>query len=139
MDKSRPPEAFGVFKPAGHTVIVFRCADDLAAAQAAFIAQGFQGASMVRYAADEMLAQVDVELQNAGVLASFGYELDLVEAHRVQAQNGCSFLVIHAPDDATAQRVSGIVKTTNAIAAQHYGTFMIEELLEPTPGGATTA
>lgn len=128
MDKTNPPKTFGVFKPVGHTVIAFRSAADLQAAVSALMAQGFAGSTMVQYTPEEMMAQVDAELQTASPLASFGYELDLSKAHRALAQSGCSFLVVYAPHDAQAERVAAVVRTSRAVTAQHYGTFMIEEL-----------
>jgi len=134
MNRINPPETLGVFKPVGHTLIVFRGAADMEAAMAALSAQGFASDAMVRYKPEEMASQAGHELLNAGVLAAFGYELDLVRIHLAQAQGGCSFLVVHAPDDNAAEQVAAVARMTNAIAAQHYGTFMIEELLAPAPG-----
>ncbi|WP_296446158.1 hypothetical protein [Rhodoferax sp. UBA5149] len=136
MNKTDPPKVLGVFKPVGHTVIAFRSDADMQAAVTALVEQGFVESALVRYAPAEMQAQVDAELQAASPLASFGYELDLVKAHGVLAQSGCSFLVVHAPDDAQAERVAAVARATKAVAGQHYGTFMIEELTELAPGGA---
>ena len=102
------------------------------------LSQGVESAAMVRYTPSEMMALVDRELPNAGMLASFGYELDLIKTYRAQAQDGCSFLVVHAPDPDAARQVADVVRSVQAVAAQHYGTFMIEDLLAPTPGASTT-
>lgn len=139
MDKTDPPETFGVFKPVGHTVIAFRSADDAQTAVNSLIEQGFAASAMVRYTPAEMKAQVESELKKASPLASFGYELDLVKAHGVLAEGGCSFLVVHAPDDALAQRVAAVARATKAVAGQHYGTFMIEELADLSPGDTPAA
>jgi hypothetical protein len=134
MDKTDPPQAFGVFKPVGSTVIAFRSAADMQAAVNSLLEQGFADSTMVRYTPAEMTVQVEANLQTASPLASFGYELDLVKAHGVLAENGCSFLVVHAPDDAQAEQVAAVARSTKAVSAQHYGTFMIEELTGLTPG-----
>ncbi|MDP3617293.1 MAG: hypothetical protein Q8R49_05680 [Rhodoferax sp.] len=128
MDKTDPPETFGVFKPVGHTVVTFRSDQDLQAAMSALLEQRFPTSALARYSPEEMKALVDAELENAGSLASFGYELDLIKIHRTHAREGCSFLIVHAPDDEQAQCVAAVARATHAIAAQHYGTFMIEEL-----------
>ena len=133
MDKTNPPTTFGAFKPVGHTVIAFRSDADMQVAVNALIEQGFAHAALVRYTPAEMTAQVEAELKTASPLASFGYELDLVKAHGVLAQDGCSFLVVHAPDDALAERVAAVARATKAVAGQHYGTFMIEELADLSP------
>ena len=128
MDKTHPPETFGVFKPVGHTVMAFRSAIDQQAAVNALLDQKFSDSALVRYSAEEMKAQVDAELQNASALAGFGYELDLIKKHRALAEDGCSFLIVHAPEDAQAESAASVARTTNAVAAQHYGRFMIEEI-----------
>ena len=130
MDKTHPPVAFGVFKPVGHTVIAFRSDEDMQAAVSALTEQRFAASALVRYTPQEMMAQVDAELRTASPLASFGYELDLVKAHQALAESGCSFLIVHAPDEEQAQRVAVVARTTKAVSAQHYGTFVIEDLID---------
>lgn len=139
MDQTDLPKAFGVFKPVGYTVIAFRSAADMQAALNSLLEQGFAESTVVRYTPAEMKIQVEADLQTASPLASFGYELDLVKAHGVLAENGCSFLVVHAPDDAKAERVAAVARATKAVSAQHYGTLMIEELTGLTPGDAPAA
>ena len=134
MDKSNPPESFGVFKPVGHTVMAFRSAADLQAASSALQANGFVGEALVRYTPEEMSAQVDAQEKAASPLASLGQELNLITAHRALAQSGCHFLVVHAPDDEQAERVAAIARSMKAVSAQHYGSFIIEELIDLPPG-----
>ena len=98
MDKNNIPESFGVFKPVGHVVITFRTASDLQAAEAALSEGGFAASDMVRYTPAEMIAQVDAEVEKASPLAALGQDLNLIKAHRELAQEGCSFLVVHAPE-----------------------------------------
>ena len=134
MDKTDPPASFGVFKPVGHTVIAFRSEAQVQAAVSALLAQGFASAALVRYTPAEMTAQVDAQEKAASPLASLGQELNLIKSHRALAQSGCSFLVVHAPEDAEAERVAELARSMQAVAAQRYGSFMIEELIERTPG-----
>ena len=136
MDKNNPPASFGVFKPVGHTVIAFRTAAHAQAAVSALLAQGFANEAVVRYTPEEMTAQVDAQEQAASPLASIGQELNLIKAHRALAQSGCSFLVVHAPEDEQAERVAALARTMKAVAAQRYGRFLIEELIE-LPAGET--
>jgi hypothetical protein len=136
MDKIDPPKTLGVFKPVGHTVIAYRSDTDLLAALNALTEAGFPDSACVRYTPAEMKAQADLQLQSANPLANFGYELDLVKAHGVLAENGCSFLVVHAPEEAQAERVAAVARATQAVTAQHYGTFMIEDVIALPPGKA---
>lgn len=134
MDKNNPPKSFGVFKPVGHTVIAFASAAALEAAARSLLAQGFTSPDMVRYTPEEMKVQVEADLLTASALASVGQELNLVKAHRALAENGCSFLVVHAPDDAKAKLVDAAVHAQHATSAQRYGSFLIEELVAPPDG-----
>ena len=136
MDKTAPPESFGVFKPVGHTVIAWRSEADLQAAAERLLAQGFAATALVHYTPQQMTAQVDRELLAASPLAALGQELNLIHAHLALAESGCSFLVVHAPDDARAEQVAMLARMTNAVAAQRYGRFLIEELIA-TPAGQT--
>ncbi len=134
MEKDTLHTSFGVFKPVGHTVIAFESAALLQDAEAALLTQGFTAADLARYAPAQMIAQVDAQLQSASPLASVGQELNLIKAHRALAENGCSFLVVHAPDDRTAALVDHVVHSMHAVAAQRYGTFIVEELVDTRDG-----
>ncbi len=138
MDKSDPPRSFGVFKPVGHTVIAFRTADAMEAAVAALLKQRFALTDLARYTPEEMGAQVQSDLQTASAIAGVGQELNLVKAHGELANSGCSFLVVHAPDDTRASQVDEVVRTYNAAAAQRYGTFIVEELAAQSEGEVQT-
>lgn len=133
MDKSDPPQSFGVFNPVGHTVIAFRSAADVQAAVDSMLAQGFVPEALVRYTPSEMLAQVDADLQTATPMASLGQGVNLVKAHRELAQSGCAFLVVQTPDDRQAQVAIGVARSLHAVSAQRYGWLIVEEMLE-VPG-----
>lgn len=133
MDKANPPMAWGVFKPVGHTVMAFQSDVDLQSAVRALKERKFENSAWVSYSPVEMRALVDSELQAASSIATFGYEIDLAKLHRALAERGCSFLVVHAPDKAQANVVAEIARTMKSVAAQHYGTFMVEELVEFLP------
>ena len=134
MDKNNPPKSFGVFKPVGHTVIAYANAEAMEAAASSLQQQGLAPETFIRYTPGEMKTQVDSDLQTASPLASIGQELNLVRAHRALAEEGCSFLVVYALDDAQTQLVDNVVRTSHARAAQRYGRFMIEELVQTVEG-----
>ena len=138
MDKSNPPETFGVFKPVGHTVMAVRSTADLEAAIAALAAQGFASAEIVTYSPQEMAQLARSERQAASPLAAFGYELELLDTHLALAESGCSFLVVHAPEEALVTRVAEVALQLDAASAQHYGRFMIEDLINNTAPNAPT-
>jgi hypothetical protein len=134
MKKNDPPQAFGVFKPVGHVVLSFKTGDDAVAAVDGLAQQGFAAGDLVRYTPAQMMAQVDGDLREASPLASIGQEMNLVKAHRALAEAGFSFVVVRAPDDEAVDRVVAVARSTKAYTAQRYGTFIIEELIDRTPG-----
>lgn len=81
-----------------------------------------------------MVRQADIDIEQAGVLAGIGQELNLVKAHRELAAQGSSFIVVKAPKDEDAQRVAELARRFGASRAQRYGHLMIEELIEPGSG-----
>lgn len=95
---------------------------------------GFAQPSMVRYSAIEMLTQADAELLNVSPAATFGYELDLIRAHKALASRGCCFLIIEAQTSALASLVADLVRSIKPASAQHYGSIMIQDLTEGPPG-----
>lgn len=130
MDKQHIPESFGVFKPVGHVVITLRTAGDLQRAEAALKEQGFDDSEIVRYTPAEMIDQVNAEVERASPLAAIGQDLNLIKAHRELAQEGCSFLVVHAPEQAHLDKVNAVAHRLKAVAAQRYGRFVTEELID---------
>ncbi len=129
MDKQHPQTSHGVFKPVGHVVISFPSAEDQTSAVRALGSIGLSSDAITAYTADEMIRQVDTDLQNATALASMGQELNLVKAQRTLAEHGYHFLVVQAADDDQAGRIADTARPFNAERAQHYGHFIIEELI----------
>lgn len=136
MEKNKPPESFGVFKPVGHIVMAYRSPDALQSACGALLEQGFSQAAMLRYSSQEMTEQVDTELRNVSPLASFGHELKLIKIYRELAAAGCAFLIVHAPEDDQVARVAAVANKMRAVTAQRYGSLIIEELVDQAPVGA---
>jgi hypothetical protein len=132
MKRSDPPQAFGVFKPVGHVVLSFASERELEAA-ADGLREVVPDGGWARYRPDQMLAQIDADLHEASPLASIGQEMNLVKAHRELAARGYSFLVVPTPQQEDVERVAEVAKRTGAYTAQHYGRFVIEELIDRTP------
>lgn len=136
MDKSNPPETFGVFKPTGHTVLALRSPADVDAVIAALAAHGLS--DVVTYTPQEMAKLARAEREAASPLAAFGYELELLDTHLEMADSGCSFVVVRAPEDAQIAQVAAIARLLKAPSAQHYGRFMIQDLIDRTAPNAPT-
>ncbi len=139
MDINNPPRSFGVFKPVDHTVVTFANPTALESAAAGLLGHGFFADDLTRYSPAQMLAQTASDLQTASPLASIGQELNLVKAYRDLAEQGCSFLVVHAPDEAQLATLVEVIRAAGAQAAQRYGSFIIEELIATAEGEVQTS
>ncbi len=133
MDKLDPHTTHGVFKPIGYALLTFRTTDALEQAIKALGVVGFATQTMSRYSAEEMQRLAAGELLGAGPLATFGYELDLLRKHKALAEEGCVFLLVHAPNDEKVAAVATVLATLEPESAQHYGRFLIRDLTERPP------
>lgn len=133
MDKDNPPKRHGVFKPVGHLVISFPPETDLDEVERSLAPVA---SDITRYTAAEMWRQIENDMESAGTLASVGQEMNLIKAHLELAKAGFVWLVVRADDDDQARAIADIAKRAGAERAQHYGRFIIEELIhhgdEPT-------
>lgn len=131
MKDTSPPETLGVFSPVGHVVASFPTAQDMEGAASELGRQGFGADDIARYSPTRMKAQAELELARASPLAELGQEVNLVRAHRELANQGYSFLVVHAPHNKQAAQVAEVARRFHAERAQKYGHFVIEELITP--------
>lgn len=134
MNKADPPRTFGVFKPAGHTVLVFPDLKMLEETQLHLAAAGIRTADVTRYSPAEMMEQTAADLEGAGALASVGQDLNLVKVQRELASQGCHFMVVPTSKDALARQVADIARPLGAVAAQYYGTLIVEDLIDAADG-----
>ncbi|MEO6276495.1 hypothetical protein [Roseateles sp.] len=123
-------QSFGVFKPVGHVVISLPDADSADRAAAALGQIGLRPDAVRRYTDREMLRQIDADIANASPIAAIGQEMNLILAHRVLAERGFHWLVVYATGDEQALQIARVAEGHGAERAQHYGHFIIEELIE---------
>lgn len=129
MNKADPPRSFGVFKPAGHTLLAFPNEQQLDAAATQLTAIGIPSGVVTHYTPQEMMLQTADDLAGASALASIGQDLNLIKVHRELAMKGCHFLVVPTEKDDIARQVAQIAQRLGAIAAQHYGHLVVEDLI----------
>ncbi len=122
--------SFGVFKPVGHVVISFPDAAAADEAAASLSAIGVQPDGVHRYTDQQMLRQIEADIADASPIAAIGQEMNLVLAHKALAQRGYHWLVVFARNDEQARQIADTARTHGAERAQHYGHFIIEELIE---------
>lgn len=134
MSPTDRPAAYGVFKPVGHVIVALPTEGDAQGALTALLRDGFAATDIASWSPEQMRRQADIDIEQAGVLAGIGQELNLVKSHRELAVKGHSFLVVRAPKDDQAQRVARVARRFHATRAQRYGHLMIEELIEVGSG-----
>lgn len=122
--------SFGVFKPVGHVVISLPTAAAADRAADSLAQLGLKDDAVQRYDDRAMLRQIDQDIANASPIASIGQEMNLVLAHRALAQRGYHWLVVAVGNDAQALQAARAAQAEGAERAQHYGHFIIEELIE---------
>lgn len=132
MDKQSHPQTLGVFAPVGHVIVSFPTQQDMSAAADALRDAGFADEHITRYTSDQMREQVDIDLAKASPIANLGQEINLARAHGELADQGYSFLVVKAKEEAQWTQVAEIARRFHAERAQRYGNFIIEELIEPS-------
>ena len=125
-------KAYGVWKPVGHVLLSFE--DERAADGAIGALRGAGFAEVELHPAAEVAARSKRDIENAGFLASIGQELNLAKAHLELAEAGHPFVTVKVEDDDAAYRVADVVRSFDPDRAQHYGRFVIEELIEPGTG-----
>jgi hypothetical protein len=118
----------------GHVILAFPNESDMKGAYSALLSGGSAPGDITAYTPDQMRQQADIDIEQAGVLAGIGQELNLVKAHRELAVQGHSFLVVKAPSDDEANRIADVARRFRAARAQRYGHLMIEELIEVGSG-----
>ena len=134
MPMNPHPTSFGVFKPVDLVLMSFVDGAAADAAEQALHGLGFHAATIYRYTPEEMRLQAEHDMRTATALASVGQDLNLVRAQHALALLGQSFVVVHAPDEAQVQQVTGIALRLHATRAQRYGYLLIEELVPAGTG-----
>jgi len=125
------PTSFGVFKPVDHVLMSFATAAQSHAAVGALWEAGFIESDISHYTSSEMREQAEQDISNADGLASIGQDLNLVKAHLALALQGQCFVVVRAAHDEQVQRAGQVAAHLQATRAQHYGVWLIEELIPP--------
>ncbi len=126
--------SFGVFKPVDHVVISVPDATSAERAAQAIGGVGVPLGAIRRFTDKEMIAQIDQDMQRASPLASLGQEMNLIRAHLELAQRGFHWLVVRAESDEQARALAAAAEGCGAERAQHYGRFIIEELIDRDSG-----
>ena len=129
LTKEDRPQSLGAFKPVGHVVLALRDDETALAAVRSLHAAGFEPDDVLHYTADEEGAQMEQMLDRASEFAGFGYEVTLMRRYRALAREGCSWLLVYAPDDDAAARVAEVARRHGARLAEKYHWLVVEDLI----------
>jgi hypothetical protein len=129
LTKADHPQSFGAFKPVGHVVIAMPDDETAAKAVRALHERGFEDEDILQYTAAEEDDEMDRMLQHASGFAGFGVEVSLMRRYQQLARDGASWLIVYAPDNPQAERVSEVVREHGALIAQKYHWLVIEDLM----------
>ena len=129
MTKADHPVSVGAFKPVGHVVVALPDEARAQAATAALFAVGFEEGDVLHSSADEEGSEMSRMLDHTSRLAGFGYEVTLMRRYQQLAREGCSWLLVYAPDEAHATRVADVARRFDARVAEKYHRLVVEDLI----------
>ena len=119
----------GTLNPVGHVVLAFK--DDAVAAQAvgALHAAGLADEDILHYLASEASPRLRERVRTASESAGFGYEITLMRRYLTLAEGGAGWLIVYAPNDAAAQKITEVATRFAALCAVRYHRLANEDLI----------
>lgn len=125
----------GIFYPTGHVVTAFPTAEDAKQARKSLEKAGFVGEQLLSIDARTMAREAAENLDSRGLM-SVGASVPTRQKQLELAQQGCHFLVIHAPGDSDHERVMRALNGTQVRYAVKYHRLVIENLIVGIPNTA---
>lgn len=123
------PASFADFRPVGSVMVGL---PDLASA-AALVRDlrqaGWSREDLRHFDSDESVAQLGAQIDGAGPLAGFGFEITLLRRYLALAHEGQEWLLARVGDSEQAASVAAFARNHGATLAVHYRALAVEELL----------
>ena len=88
-----------------------------------------QAADILIYQAGEVTPRLREMVRTASEAAGFGYEITLMRRYLALAEAGCGWLIVYAPNDAAAARVTEVAIRLQARCAVRYHRLVNEDLI----------
>ena len=129
LTKADHPQSHGAFKPVGHVMVALRDEELADATSRALQQAGFEQDDILHYSAGEERAEMEAMIDHASDFAGFGYEITLMRRYQALAREGCSWLLVYAPNEAHTRRVAEVARQQGALLAVKYNRLVIEELI----------
>jgi hypothetical protein len=128
-DAEALPTSFGVFKPVGHVMTGLPNQAQIDALVSALHGAGWPDSGVRQFSPRESVAELRAMVDNAGLLAGFGYEITLLKRYLALAEQGTLWLLVQADDSERAAKVAEAARSCGAILAVYYRTLTVEELI----------
>ena len=119
----------GILNPVGHVVLAFKDDAVTAEAVAALHAAGLTDEDILAYLASEATPRLRERVRSASEAAGFGYEITLMRRYLALAEKGAGWLIVYAPDDAAALRITDVATRLGALCAVRYHRLATEDLI----------
>jgi hypothetical protein len=119
----------GILNPVGHIILAFPNDAVTAEAVQSLHAAGFAPEDVLVYTAAEATPRLRERVRTASEAAGFGYEITLMRRYLALAEEGAGWLIVYAPNDATAAKVVEVGKKHGARCAVRYHRLASEDLI----------
>jgi hypothetical protein len=129
LSKADHPQSHGAFKPVGHVMIALRDDEFASVTARALLEAGFQDQDILHYSAGEEREEMERMIDHASDFASFGYEITLMRRYQSLARQGCSWLLVYAPNEPHTRRVVEVAQQNDALLAVKYNRLVIEDFI----------
>jgi hypothetical protein len=123
------PTSFGVFKPVGYVMMGLPMQAQVDALVVALHGAGWPAAGLRQFAPRESVDELRAMVDQAGLLAGFGYEITLLRRYLALAEQGYRWLLVKADDGEGAAAAAALALTAGATLAVYYRRFIVEDLI----------
>lgn len=126
--RAKFPTSFGVFSPTGYVVMAFENDASAEKAEKALIGDGFSEDDITQYNKDDVLLEARKSAEESANPVQIGQDVAKIEEYRDLAEQGCGFLIVHAPEELRARHAVAIVHKFGLKFAEKYNRLTLEEL-----------
>lgn len=129
MEAATLPTSFGTFKPVGHVMVGLPTQAQADALVLALHGAGWDPDGVLHFLPREGVTELQALVDNAGVLAGFGYEITLLRRYLALAQQGYRWLLVKVDGTDHAATAAETAQRCGATLAVHYRLMTVEELI----------
>ena len=121
--------ASGLLNPVGHVVLAFKDDSLTADAVKSLLGAGLAHEDILTYTAAEATPRLRERVRGTSESAGFGYEITLMRRYLSLAEDGAGWLIVYAPNDTVAERITDVATSHTALCAVRYHRLATEDLI----------